>query len=183
MHAPLTNLSRNALATIVFSLFAFSLAYASESLSYVDGTKPFVVIKDVNRQAEAWAACSASYEIMSAILASQPARSQQMKELSNGAGVAVTMTLVTDALDTNISPERFNALWSYAKLAGKEWPKTQRTAILADAEALGAEGSERFAEKLVATIEVCTNNLDAQQMYIDSWRELAKSGLLKLPED
>jgi len=177
-------MNSNRYILIVSCLFAFSTAHATESLTYVDGNKPFTAINDVNRQAEAWAACAASYEVMSSLLLeAQPARSQQMKERSNGAKIAVTMTLVIDDLDSDISQVRFNALWEYAKLAGNEWPTTQRTAILVDAEEMGAEGAERFFEKVVATIDICISNLDAQQLYIDSMRELAKSGLLKLPEN
>jgi len=160
-----------------------SITNASESSTYVDGSKPFVAIKDVNRQGEAWAVCAASYKVMAEFFESKPAQSQRLKDFANGAELAVGMTLVLDDLGSDISPERFNALWRYAQLAIEEWPKTQLTAILVDAEVLGDEGADRFFEKVTATVEICISNLKSQQMYIDSWRELAKSGLLKFPEN
>ena len=66
------------------------------------------------------------------------------------------------------------------QLAGKEWPKISMTTILADAEVLGSKGSEKLLEKVTLTVKICMSNLHSQQAYIDSWRELAKSGLLKL---
>ncbi len=173
----------NKYIAIVFSLFAFSLANASENSTYVDGSKPFIEIKDVNRQGEAWAICAASYDIIAEIFKSQPAQSKQFSEFANGAELAVGMTLVLEAFDSEISPERFNSLWRYSRLAMKEWPTVQLTAILADAERLGAEGYEGFVDKVAATVKICISNLESQQAYIDSWRVLAKSGLLKLPEN
>ncbi len=181
MHMLFVKDSKILLGAIAFSLFAFTVGHASESLTYLDGSKPFIAIENVNRQAEAWAVCAATYEMISTMLESQPARSKQMKEFSRGAKIAVAMTHVMDGMEPNMSPDRFNALWAYAKLAAQEWPITQRTFILADAEAMGAEEMERFGKKVLATVEICISNLDAQQMYIDSWRGFAKSGLLKLP--
>ena len=153
---------------------------ASENLTYVEGSKPFVTIEDVNRQGEAWAACAASYDILARFLDETPAQSQQLKDRANGAKLAVGMTLVLEDLDSDISPERFNALWTFAKVAIDAWPETQRNAILEEAESLsseGAEGSNKFVDKLIATVKICNSNLESQQMYIDVWRAFAKSGM------
>ena len=160
-------------------------ANAAEKVApYVDGSKSFLEIKDVNRQAEAWAMCAATYDVMAEILSkSQPARSQQLKELANGAEVTVTMAIVSDGLTPDISQERFNALWSMAKLAGTELPSTRRTMLAADAELSSGKEAEEFLGNLSATMEICFKNLEGQQMYIDLWRELAKSGLLQLPKE
>ena len=167
-------------------LAMFGQIYASEISTYVDGSKPFIAIKDVNRQGEAWAACSATYDIIARLLGETPAQSQQLKDRANGAKLAVGMTLVLEDLDSDISPERFNALWTFAKVAIDAWPEIQRNAILADAESLsseGAEGSNKFVDKLIATVKICKSNLESQQMYIDVWRAFAKSGMLKVAED
>jgi len=165
------------------SLLMITQLYAEETQSYVDGSKAFIAIKDINRQAEAWATCAAAYDIMAEIFESQPTQSQQMKELGNGAETAVTMSLVLDDIKKDITPEKFNALWSFAKVAGQEIPKTRRTTMLAEAESLGKKGANAFVAKVFATVKICVGNLESQQAYIDSWRELAKSGLLKLPEN
>jgi hypothetical protein len=95
--------------------------------------------------------------------------------------VAVTMTIFTDGMAADMTSERFEALWSYAKLAGSSWPESQQMRILADAEMLGSEGSNRFADNVTATMKLCHDNLEGQQRMVDAWRELAKSGLLKSP--
>jgi hypothetical protein len=150
---------------------------------YVNGEKPFIKIENVNRQAEAWAMCAAVYDIMSQILDDTPARSQQLQNLANGAQVAVTMTIVSDGLEDANKPDQFEMLWETAKLSGTELPSTRRTAILADLESSSREQREHIFAKLGETLQVCITNLEFQQIYIDLYRELAKSGLLKLPED
>ena len=154
--------------------------YAADSESYIDTTIPFVNIEDVNRESEVWATCAATYDIMAEIFeGTQPAQAKQLHEMANGAELAVTMAMVSDGIDDDISPEKFNALWAYSKVAGQEIPKTKKSAIMADAEILGKAGKEVFFRKLTNTAKVCTSNIEAQQAYIDMWRELAKSGLLK----
>ena len=156
----------------------------SKGTPYVDGTKSFLKIKNANRQAEAWAMCVASYKVMAVILSqSAPARSQQLKELSNGAKVAILMSQVTDGLSTDMAPGKFNSLWKMAQLSSIELPKTRITMLAAELESANKKGKEAFLNNLSATVAVCAKNLPAQQMYIDTWRELAKSGLLKLPDN
>ena len=170
----------NSFIFFIFFLVSFSVI-ANDDLSYVDGSEPFILIKDINRQAEAWGTCSAAYEIMAQLLESTPAQAKKVKDLSNGASLAVVMSHVSDGLTSDITPEKFNALWTYSKTLYDSIPETRRTMIFADAEALGNKGAELFANKISATVKVCINNLEGQQSYIDTWRELAKSGLLKLP--
>lgn len=170
-------------AMVALSVLSISKANATEDATpYVDGSKSFLEIKDVNRQAEAWAICAATYDYMAGILSeTQPARSKQLSELANGAEVAVTMAIVSDGLDPEISQDRFNALWSMAKLSGTELPKTRFTMLAAEAEADTGKNNAVFLKNLTATFEICIRNLEGQQTYIDTWRELAKSGLLQIP--
>jgi hypothetical protein len=174
------------IAAIVFigALTIFDVSGAENPTPYVDGSILFFEIEDVNRQAEAWAMCAATYDVMAEIMtSSHPARSQQLRELANGSEVAVTMAIVLDGLEPDMSQDRFNALWSMAKLASTEIPSTKRTMLAADAESIKGKEGEVFLGNLSATLEICIKNLEGQQMYIDSWRELAKSGLLKFPKE
>ncbi|AHJ00702.1 hypothetical protein VPUCM_2743 [Vibrio parahaemolyticus UCM-V493] len=54
--------------------------------------------------------------------------------------------------------------------------------IMAEGERTPANKKSEFMDKIANTMAVCQNNLNLQQAYIDMWRELAKSGLLKLSE-
>ena len=162
--------------------FIFMLAFAELAFAdaYVDTGTPFLEIEDANRQAETWAVCAASYDMMSTIMREgAPARAQQLSDLGNGAKLSAGMTLVTRDLDPDISIEKFKLLWADAQVAMTEWPQEKLNAILADAQRMGDEGAEAFGRKINATVVACINNLEAQQMYIASWQELVKSGLLQ----
>jgi hypothetical protein len=92
----------------------------ADNNTYIDGPTRFILIKDANKEARAWATCSATYRIMPELFEKETAQSQQLKELGNGAAVSVTMTLVANDLTSNITPDRFKALWSYSILAQQE---------------------------------------------------------------
>jgi hypothetical protein len=102
-----------------------------------------------------------------------------MKELGNGASLSVTMAILAKDLKEDISPTKFKALLSFAQLAGTEWPKSHMTSIAADAERYEEKNIGMFFNKLQTTIDICIKNLDGQQVYVDMWRELAKSGLVQ----
>jgi len=169
-------------AGLLTALIIPTNSFGSSDSSYVDGSKPFLAIKDVNRQAEAWGTCSAAYDVMAMFLIeSNPAQAKQYKDLGNGASMAVVMSHVADGLTEDINQDRFNSLWNYSKTLADSIPETKSTMILADAETLGESGAEKFITKVAATVKVCMANLEGQQTYIDTWRELAKSGLLTMP--
>lgn len=171
------------ISTLFIILLTNAICHAEVKESYVDGSRPFLAIEDVNRQSEAWATCAATYNAMAELFGETPAQSKQFKELGNGAALCVTMSLVAKDLNENITPSQFNALWSYAKMAGSEWPQSHMTTILADAERTPKENANQFLGKLTNSFEICMGNLEGQQFYIDMWRELAKSGLLQTPTE
>jgi hypothetical protein len=166
------NFFRAALAASLAAIFPLTALHAEDALSYVDGSQPFVAIKDVNQQSLAWATCAAAYDIFGTFSEPGSARRQKMENLSYGAKTAVIMALLSIDLKSGAGIDRLKASWTKAEAAVNEIPKRRRTAILADAEALGSK--QRFLKKMAATVEICINNLDAQQMYIDEFRELAK---------
>jgi hypothetical protein len=167
----------------LFSVAGSSIVLAEQE-SYIVGNNAFLEIKDVHRQSESWAMCAATYDLMADIVAeSEPARSNQLRDYANGAELAVLISIVADGLGPDINPEKFDALWSSAKVTGSELPKTRYNMLLAEAESASKSDAAPFLEKLAATMRICASNLDAQQAYIDIWRELAKSGLLQMPKN
>lgn len=169
----------------VFLLFTTSAVIAeNKSTSYVDGSKPLFLVEDTNRQAEAWAMCAATYDLTADIIeADNPARARQYRELANGAEVAAGMAVFSDGYSENIELEQFNALWAMSQWAMTEPPKTSRTKLLADMESNETpEQVNAFLWNLDATLKVCVQNLEGQKVYVDTWRDLAKRGLFKLPE-
>jgi len=150
--------------------------------TYLMGDTDFLKIKDVNRQAESWGTCAATYDITAMFYEDKPNQAKQFKDFANGAELAVIMAHVADSLNRDMSAESFSAMWAYSKTLGDSISETRMTAIAADGESLGGALSEEFLNKLGNTLKVCVNNIKAQQAYIDSWRELAKSGLLVTEE-
>jgi len=179
-------------------LFA-SLAIGDEAAKspvgkpYVNGEDPFVAIEDLNRQAETWAVCAAAYSLAAELLDGQEggsARSEELNNMGNGAKLAIPMTLL-GALTENRSSDdpalakKFSSIWSYGKVAMKEWPEVQRTAILADLERAqdDEDAVSQWLANLMSTVAVCMKNAESQQMYIDLWRSLATSGIFEPPTD
>ena len=169
--------------TLVIFLSALANPAASEvSYAYVSDAKPFLNIKDANRQAEAWGICAATYQITGDLMEADSNKSKQFKMKSNGASVAVVMTHVIAGLKENMSQSEFYALWNFSKTLRRSIPDVARTRILSDLESTTEKDRAMFFDKLKNTLEICISNLDGQQFYIDSWRNLAKSGLLKIPD-
>jgi hypothetical protein len=165
--------------TILFLLLLFSTQiFAEDGESYVEVPSDDITkLTDVNREAEAWAMCAASYNTMAMLLKeSKPAQSDYISDLANGAELAIMISVVADAIleDDDISPERFNAVWTASKVLMQELPKTKQKFIFVMIE----QDNEKMLVDLTATISVCVSNLENQQMYIDLWRELSKSTLL-----
>ncbi len=154
---------------------------ADDSYLSIDG--PIIQIDDVNRQAEAWGTCAAAYDVMAMFFEDQPARSQQFKDFGNGAELAVIMTHVSGGLEPDMGHEEFSALWNYSKTLGESIPETRKTMILADAESTEEDSAEKFLQRVTNTVKTCVSNLEGQQVYIDTWRELAKNGLLSILAD
>lgn len=176
---------RMSLYTVTWlSLLSPSWAHSS-SAAPENTLSQFILIEDKNRQAEAWALCSASYTALSQILEkTDPATSKELSQLSNGAQMAVGMTFVAalsldDSLDDGNAKQKFDASWRYAKIAMESMPDAQKVSLMARLER--ADTSEKisdFLEDLSQTVETCIGNSQGQQMYIDMWRDLATSGLL-----
>ncbi|BCE03541.1 hypothetical protein [Marinicellulosiphila megalodicopiae] len=161
----------------------FSLILNANSESYVDDSIKFININVTDEESHAWGVCAASLKLISEIIEkAAPAKSKQFSDYSNGAELAVTMSMVVSELTEDISPEKFERIWEFSKFLGDQIPQTIRTTLLADLESDKTEGSSVFLGNLGDTVAVCLDNLDGQQMYINVWRELYKSGLLKSPE-
>jgi len=168
----------------IFFMAAIAASLSSPILasgkSYVAGAPKIADIEDSDREAEAWAMCAASYDLMAWMLdETNPAKAKQLTERANGAELAVTISMVTSELDEDTTPEKFKRLWEFSKLIGNALPTTMNTSLLADLESDDSEGKDVFIESLSKTVAVCIDNLAGQQMYIDIWRSLAKSGMLK----
>lgn len=175
---------RFAFLGIMSALLLSNSAACDETAAYLDSAKSFVLIENINRQADAWGMCASTYRILSSLYEeSMPARAKKLSELGNGAAMSVVMTHLSDVILGNGSPENFSAAFDYSKILYDSIPEAMTTHILADKESLEAAGSDIFIDKLAATFNICTGNLKDQEMYVDLWRELAKSGLVTFSDE
>jgi len=153
----------------------------------------FALINDKHERARHWAICAAIYEASAVVhetLFNQPADAKQMRELSNGAKVAVSMTFVAEMaaemgdLEASGLVDRFKATWDFAKLMSNTMPETIKTVIDADLSKVTDENSLMDALKpIFETATICMSNVELQQAMINLWRELAMSGLLTVPNE
>ena len=171
---------------LILCMLFIGSSYGAEGQSFIETDEPFFLIKDANRQSEAWATCSAAYEILSTMLKSEsPAQSDQFHQFANGAKLAVLMSFLVDAIkdideSDDASVARFNASFTYGKVAMESLPETKASSLMAIFESGGDKNQERWMANLGTTVKHCVDNLDGQQSHIDLWRSIATSGLLKL---
>lgn len=184
---------RGAVRYILIFLLLIASAPAAQAEQYVSkyiSDKPIVLIEGKHDRARAWATCAAIYKTVANLIEhaeNMPAEAKLFRKLSNGAEVAVAMTFVRDTFKgdvQNISPERFNATWAFAKTAMEEMPAIAQTEIEINAtlesSQPGQDGKTSERIEIYNAAEICMNNVEAQDTLIDLWRELATSGLITL---
>jgi hypothetical protein len=160
-------------------------AHAADD-TYLAHGHVFAEIEDPEREADSWATCAATYDLVADIIRSEaPAMSEDMHQKANGAELAVSMALIMgDAgLREPGGNKRFGPVLKMAQLASSERPKIYRAQIMADFEAARTADRKAAADRrLMNTVRICADNVSVQQAYIDGWREMVKSGLVTLPE-
>jgi 2C-methyl-D-erythritol 2,4-cyclodiphosphate synthase len=144
--------------------------------SYLASKESFLALENVNDEAQAWATCSASLDILSNIMEDQnPNMALQLNNLSNGSDVAILMSQVSRVLaDENFDINELNATITIGKLQMDEMPKAEQARILSDLEIYGFE---TMMVKLNSTLMQCAKNNETQKIYVDMMRDMAKSGV------
>tara|TARA_Y100000991_G_scaffold214771_1_gene203302 strand:- start:746 stop:1321 length:576 start_codon:yes stop_codon:yes gene_type:complete len=167
---------------LLFALFLGCNALANPTgtgTSWVDESIPILSIGNKHRQAEAWGMCSAVNKIASETFGGDmPAMAKNYNDRANGAAIAAGMTYYVKGQNKNLyTPDQMQASWILSQNMAKSIPEVQLNAIMAQLE---TSDNQTWMYNLTATLRTCDSNLDGQQFYIDFWRELAGSGLLKL---
>ena len=107
-----------------------------------------------------------------------PAMAKNYSDRANGAAIAAGMTYYVKGQNgTRYTPDQMQASWILSQNMAKSIPEVQLNAIMGQLE---TSDNQTWIYNLTATLRTCDSNLDGQQFYIDFWRELASSGLLKL---
>jgi len=169
------------LIAIVISIWVSPTIANTENDSFITENEVFLAIENPNREADMRAVCSSSLDIFNMIIAEErPAQAKQLHQLSNGSSIAIAMSIVADKLENDMNAKEFPSVWKFAQIQMESLRDTQSTMILSDLEMMTENSQqEQFMTKLIKTIEICSSNNESQQMYIDMWREMVKSGMLK----
>ena len=179
------------IASVMPDAFATS---TEKSTSWVDKSISIRDISNKQKQAEAWGMCSAVYKKASELMETESSEAAKIfSTRANEAAIVAGMVYI-DKGEAAIAAAAFAAGVVHID-KGKDWipyteeqkqamqsmsqniPEVQFNIIMADLDVLGWD---IWFDKFSVTLEFCISNLDGQQFYIDFWRELASSGLLKL---
>ena len=169
------------IAILISFLFAsfISASDNTEGKSYIPLEQPLPLIGDINREAVAWATCAAAYRIKSKIVESS-AEPNEYKNTANGAELAVFMTFLKPlVLEDSPDPLQFRTRMEYAKTLMKSMPNAQLAEIMADYE---KQEINDWVANLKATLSHCSDNLEYQQAYIETYRNIMMRGLMKYRE-
>ena len=83
---------------LMFGLFAGNSIAVEPDNSYLASKESFSALENVNDEAQAWATCSASLDILSNIMKDEsPNVALQLNNLSNGSDVSILMSQVSTA--------------------------------------------------------------------------------------
>lgn len=181
------------LMTKVFLGFAASIVISSvsaeEELKGVSYIENQVIAGNPDKYAEAadWGMCSAAYSKSAEIYANfQPATSERLSQMANGAKVPILMIFVLKSAEGGEDgiKDRFASALAMGKVSMVSITETASTRLASDFELMSTDGpSEQWFANLAETVNVCIQNSEAQQDYIDSWRDLAASGMVQFPEE
>lgn len=153
----------------------------SQADSYLPNITLFAEINDPAREAEAWAMCSTVYEFYSEIMSEgeTAATSELLHQQGNGAKFAILMLQMLN-LPEDATPEQFKAAYKYGQHMMETLPSQKQLQIKSDLELAKVQKTPitQVTERIKNTFQTCQNNLELQQLYIDAFRELAKSGMV-----
>jgi hypothetical protein len=163
----------------ILFLLCTETSWATEP--WVSEDFPFDTLKlSTTEQAQKWATCAATYEVISDILRMQgkPAMAENIHEYFNGAGTVIMSIFLMDFSSQKINfkdpkfSEKFKKIREYAIHASKDYPKSRKNKIMALLEA--AENKEEWSSAAKISFERCSKKeaLELQQVHIDAMRAL-----------
>jgi hypothetical protein len=162
----------------LLSMPTLSHSNETSSESFIEGKQQFSENQDKQIEANSWAMCSVAYSTLSKVNAAEsPAYASKLNQFGNGAGIAIVMTYYKH-MDTGDDPSSFNAdfarVWQHGLTMRKSLIDVSATHVASNIEAHGLDVS---LVKLVNTVSICSDNLDLQQTYIDTWRQIRELGM------
>lgn len=164
----------------LLSMPTLSHSNETSSESFIEGNQQFSENQDKQIEANSWAMCSVAYTTLSKLNeAESPAYASKLNQFGNGAGIAIVMTYYMH-MDTNSDQSSFTAdfarVWQHGLTMRESLMDVSATHVASNIEAHGLDVS---LVKLVNTVSICSDNLDLQQTYIDTWRQLREEGMFE----
>ena len=170
----------NACLLTLLLMSTLSQTNEASSESFIEGKQQFSENQDKQIEANSWAMCSVAYSTLSKVNeAESPAYASKLNQFGNGAGIAIVMTYYVH-MDTGDDPSSFNTgfarVWQHGLTMRESLIDVAATHIASNIETHGLDVS---LVKLVNTVSVCSDNLDLQQTYIDTWRQMREQGMFE----
>jgi len=164
----------------LLSISTLSQSNETSSESYIEGKHQFSENQNKQIEASSWAMCSVAYSMLSKINEEEsPAYASKLNQFGNGAGIAIVMTYYMH-MDPNDDQSSFKAdfarVWQHGLIMRESLMDVSATHIASNIETFGLNLS---LVKLVNTVSICSDNLDLQQTYIDTWRQLREVGMFE----
>jgi len=154
------------------TLMLINAVNAVSSDDPLSGDRPFVMLPDVQAQADAWTSCAAIYEVAARNKPAQES-AHRLSLASRAAAIAAAMTLFLNSPDKDVAP---NDVWADAKADADSSTRDKLGTLLASDSPDHSEGSD-----LAARQAVCDANTESRQGYVELWKELFANGVLALP--
>lgn len=171
-------------------MLLFSMSALAQASYIDDRVKTFGSATTSNDEALLWATCSATYDVYAELIKeSKPNTAKSFSNRGNGAQLAVTMSQVAELIlsvddgDLTDFKDRFDSVWIHAKMIGDSMPETEQTRIMSDFELKYNGDARGWIMKLNRTLEICTENIDAQERYIQLWRTMVKNGMFEVKDN
>ena len=130
-----------------------------------------------------WSTCAATFQLLE-----EPPQDPQLRNVfttrKNGASMTVSMIYVMETINAHggyvnkkpkAHPEMIRSL-KISKSTGDMVMESQPKVILSDLRVKALKGSSAFYKQLQNTVELCAENGDVADTYINHWRELRANG-------
>ena len=180
IHLDLTERGVGRLLAGLALLFS-TTTFAQEALFSYQGFTDDLDVSSIaaHDRSRIWSTCAVVHDLMALVDngGTSSSSAQESKNQSNGAKLASAIVFLAEYIEQekNPTPDEFSARWEMAKMVMDSNFTTIQTSMMADME----RNPDGTLERLVPTYAYCIKILPTQQLYIDLWREMYGSGLLK----
>ncbi|MDB4567715.1 hypothetical protein N9104_03030 [Pseudomonadales bacterium] len=172
----------NKIVVSFIALLTFSSSGEARETLFEHNYKDFSTLQK-QAAVKTWSTCAAAFQLLEETQQDPQLRSV-FTTRKNGASMTVSMIYVMEAINARggyvnkkpkTHPEMIRSL-KISKSTGDMVMESQPKVILSDLRVKALKGSSAFYTQLQNTVELCAENGDVADTYINHWRELRANG-------